>query len=158
MILFYQERDKIYSAPKIMSPKNFPIKTITPKNAAYPNLLRKIYDAPRLLYVRGDLSFTNTVPLVAVVGTRRCTSYGKRATIYIVRDLVRAGVGIVSGMALGIDAWAHQTTLEEDGKTVAVLGSGIDDDSLYPRANVRLGKQILKAGGAIISEYEPGSP
>jgi len=92
--------------------------------------LREIHSAPKLLYLRGDISYLNEMPCVAVVGTRKCTSYGKQATISLVRDLARAGVCIVSGLALGIDAWAHGTALEENAKTVAVLGSGIDDKSI----------------------------
>lgn len=137
---------------------NHPIQTITPAHGAYPAMLAQISDPPKLLYVRGDAELANTMPFVAVVGTRRCTPYGKRATVHIVRELARAGVGIVSGMALGIDTWAHQTALEENGKTIAVLGSAVDDASLYPRANVRLGKTILQKGGAILSEYKTGDP
>ena len=141
-----------------MSAQDYPIATITQKDSAYPDILRTLPDAPQMLYVRGELAPLLNMPLVAIVGTRRCTPYGKRATEYIVRDLSRAGVCIVSGMAFGIDAAAHQTALEENGETIAVLGTGIDDASVYPRAHIGLAQRILKSGGVILSEYPPGTP
>ncbi|MBI2463259.1 MAG: DNA-protecting protein DprA [Candidatus Spechtbacteria bacterium] len=138
--------------------EKFPVSQITNSDETYPALLKEIHDPPSPLYIRGDITTTQTIPFVAIVGTRKCTSYGKQVTMNLVRDLTRAGVGIASGMALGIDTVAHQTALEENGKTIAVLGSGIDDASIYPRANMRLAKNILENGGAIVSEYEPASP
>ncbi len=139
-------------------PDKFPLTTITPTSASYPKLLREIHSAPQTLYLRGDISFLDEMPCVAVVGTRRCTSYGKHATVSLVRDLSRAGICIVSGLALGVDSWAHQTALEENAKTAAVLGSGIDDNSIYPRAHVSLARKILQQGGALMSEYKTGAP
>lgn len=136
---------------------NFPIQTLTQNHESYPKFLREIHSAPKTLYMRGDISYLDEMPCVAVVGTRRCTSYGKHATISLVRDLARAGVCIVSGLALGIDGWAHETALEENARTIAVLGSGIDDKSVYPRAHVSLAQKILQQGGAVMSEYEIGA-
>ncbi len=94
---------------------------------------------------------------MAVVGTRAYTDYGKRATHDLTTTLGRAGFGIVSGLALGIDSFAHIAALENGVPTVAVLGCGVDDASLYPHQNLKLAHRILEAGGAIISEYEPGT-
>lgn len=141
-----------------MSMQDYPIATILQKDSVYPEALRTIPDPPQTLYIRGELVQALAMPCVAIVGTRRCTSYGKRAAAYITRDLTRAGICIISGMAFGIDAVAHQAALEERGATVAVLGTGIDDSSLYPRAHMGLARRILESGGAIISEYAPGTP
>jgi len=93
-------------------------------------------------------------PFIGIVGTRMCTPYGKRATEYVVKGLVRAGVVIVSGMANGIDTEAHKAALEAGGETIAVLGSGIDDSVLYPRNNIKLAREI-EQHGAVISEFDP---
>lgn len=118
----------------------------------YPKLLSQIPDPPGLLYCRGNLNLLNQTCL-AVVGTRKLTSYGKEATQYVVKDLVSSFV-IVSGLAIGIDAIAHQTTLDFGGKTIAVLGSGIDDAGIAPKTNFKLAMDILKNDGLLISEYE----
>lgn len=136
-----------------MLPNN--IEYITPDDPRFPPLLLQISDPPEGLYVRGNLK---DHPCVSVVGTRRCTTYGKRATSDIVGGLVSSGMGIVSGMAFGIDAHAHAATLDQGGYTIAVLATGIDDATLYPREHVGLAKRILESGGAIISEQPPGSP
>lgn len=121
----------------------------------YPPLLRQISDPPKGLYVRGTLL---DVPCISIVGTRRCTSYGKRATQEIVRDLIVAGLGTVSGLALGIDAEAHEATLDAGGYTVAILGTGIDEATIYPREHLKLAHRILENGGALVSENPPKSP
>ena len=94
---------------------------------------------------------------MGVGGTRSYTDYGKRAAYDLTTALGRAGFGIVSGLALGIDSFAHIAALEEQIPTVAVLACGVDDASLYPPQNLKLAHRILEAGGAIISEYEPGT-
>lgn len=96
------------------------------------------------------------MPLVAIVGSRRPSSYGRAVTRKLVGELVGSGVGIVSGLALGIDAEAHWATIEAGGYTIAVLGNGID--FIQPPSNHQLGERILKSGGAIVSEYTPGTP
>lgn len=123
--------------------------------ASYSKLLSQISDPPKKLYCRGDLNLLNS-QCFAVVGTRKLTSYGKEATRKITTGLVQTGFVIVSGLAMGIDATAHQATLDARGKTIAVLGSGIDDASMYPQIHIRLAKDILTNGGLIISEYEEG--
>lgn len=123
-------------------------------DAAYPDRLRQQSAAPYLLYVRGDPRWIGT-PMVAVVGTRRATAYGRQAATRIAADLAAAGVTVVSGLAVGIDAAAHAAALEAGGGTVAVLGCGVD--VVYPPGNRTLGERIA-AEGALVSEYPPGRP
>lgn len=118
----------------------------------YPAQLREIPSPPKALYVRGHIP--EGKPMIGIVGTRRCTPYGKRVTEHIVKGLVRAGVVIVSGMAIGIDSEAHKAALASGGETVAVVGSGIDESVVYPRSNVHLAREIEKHG-AVISEFDP---
>ncbi len=132
------------------------ITTISINDAAYPPALKEIHNAPRTLYVRGTLPARDALAL-AVVGTRTPSAYGKQITPGIVRELVRHGATIVSGLALGIDGIAHEATLASGGVTVAVLGSGIDDASIYPPSHKTLARRILESGGALISEYAPGT-
>jgi DNA processing protein len=120
---------------------------------AYPRYLREIPNPPPLLYVLGEVQETDRWA-VAVVGTRRLTSYGRQATRDLVTGLVRSGVTIVSGLARGIDAVAHKTALEMGGRTLAVLGSGLD--CIYPPENRLLVKQMAAGQGAAISEYGLG--
>lgn len=128
---------------------------LTPFDPAYPPRLKHIYDLPPLLWVKGNLKALAR-HFMAVVGTRKPSSAGRELTLQLTRDLVRkTGVGIVSGLANGIDTLAHKVTLEEKGCTVAVLGSGID--RIYPRSNIRLAQQIVENGGALISEFVPGT-
>ena len=121
----------------------------------YPQLLRKIDDPPEILYVRGSLDL-NSGPVLAVVGTRRYSDYGKRVALELVGQLAEMSFIIVSGMALGIDTFAHKAALEKGAKTVAVLGTGIDRASVYPKENLGLSEKIVESG-ALISEYPPKS-
>ena len=132
------------------------IRLVTINDDKYPSRLKEIYDAPALLYVRGELK-EDEWPL-AVVGTRKITSYGRVVTPKIVADLARQGIAIISGLAFGVDALAHSVTLENHGRTVAVLGSGIDDQSIYPVPNLELARRIVESGGAVISELPPQNP
>jgi DNA processing protein len=118
----------------------------------YPGLLKHIYDPPILMWGLGDPLVLNE-PMLAVVGTRRMTSYGKTMARKISEDLVQQDVVIVSGLALGVDTTAHETTIENGGRTVAVLGSGID--WIYPRGNRKLAQEIIRTGGAILTEFPP---
>ncbi len=123
-------------------------------DANYPEPLRQISSPPPFLFVRGKLpSFHKSL---AVVGTRAMTSYGHYATEKLTRQLVQNGFVIVSGLALGVDACAHQTALSNKGITVAVLGSGVDQ--ICPATNHRLAMSILESGGAIVSTYPFGTP
>lgn len=121
---------------------------------AYPPLLREIEDPPPLLFVRGD--FTDRDDLsVALVGTRKRSTYGEMVADQLSRDLVRRGFTVVSGLAVGIDSDAHDGTLEAGGRTIAVTACGIDVN--YPAANADLRERITKSG-AVISEFAMGAP
>jgi DNA processing protein len=124
-------------------------------DAEYPQQLKELYDPPPVLWSRGTLSVGNIVsPIVAVVGTRRATSYGLRMTSQIVGALARAGATIVSGMALGIDAAAHRASLDAGKATIAILGTGAD--VAYPRAHTALHREISD-NGLVMSELPPGA-
>jgi len=132
------------------------IKTINIQDKNYPKLLKGIKDPPEVLYVRGELNPEENC--FAVVGTRMASAYGKQVALEIAGDLAEAGLTIVSGMAPGIDTFVHQATLERKGRTIAVLGTGLDEKSIYPQSNLKLAKKILETGGCLISEYPPGTP
>jgi DNA processing protein len=119
----------------------------------YPTYLREIPSPPPLLYVQGALQASDQFA-VAVVGTRRLTTYGRQVTRDLVIGLVQSGVTVVSGLARGIDAIAHKTALEFNGRTIAVLGSGLD--CVYPAENRALAEQIAAGHGAVLSEYALG--
>ena len=128
---------------------------ITIKDKNYPELLKQIYDPPKELYINGELKKSEKYPL-AVVGTRKMSNYGKQTTEHFVRVLAQSGLTIISGLALGIDSLAHKTALENKTKTIAVLGSGLDD--IYPKIHKNLAEKIINSGGAVISEYSPETP
>jgi DNA processing protein len=132
----------------------FEIRKISEADAEFPNCLRTIPSRPKELYVRGMLDLT--APAVAVVGARVPSTYGKQAAQDIASGLARAGVCVVSGMAPGIDTLAHQTALECHGKTVGVIGAGLDKDSFFPQTNLDLAEEIVDTGGCLVSEYPPG--
>ncbi len=132
------------------------ITVLTKDDDAYPDLLKTIYDPPFCLFVRGTLNFSECYPL-AVVGTRKCTPYGTQVTQEMVGTLARHGITIVSGLALGIDGIAHETTLQAGGQTIAVLGSGNNRHHVYPAAHRQLADRIVEKGGAVISEFPPGT-
>lgn len=132
--------------------------TITDDDSSYPPSLKEISSPPAVLYGRGEKTALATPHTVAVVGTRRPTPYGIEATEAVVAGLAPAGVTVVSGLATGIDTKAHKTALEHRGVTVAVLGSGVDPMSLFPPENRGLSERIAVSGGAVISEYAPGTP
>lgn len=122
--------------------------------ADYPALLAQIPDRPKQLHVRGTLP-SDEMKWLAVVGSRACTEYGRRACRYLLEGLRGYPVVIVSGLAYGIDAEAHRVALDAGLPNVGVPGSGLDWSALYPRANVALGREIIAAGGALISEFKP---
>ena len=122
-------------------------------DADYPEQLKNIFDPPPVLYLRGNRSSLRDVP-VALVGSRRATPYGLSVAENLALDLAAASVGVVSGMARGIDTAAHRGAIKGGGRTVAVLGCGVD--VVYPRENARLVDEIAITG-AVISEFPPGS-
>jgi DNA processing protein len=135
------------------------LKQLSP--AEFPTLLREIADPPKQLYLRGELPAQSEVEgpggkkWLAVVGSRAMTSYGKQAVRHLIEGLRGYPVVIVSGLAYGVDAEAHKAALEAGLTTVAVPGSGLDWNVLYPKANVGLAREILKAGGCLLSEEKP---
>ncbi len=131
------------------------IGTISINESGYPRLLKEINDPPHTLFIRGKLP-ADGLPTLGVVGTRKFTTYGKRACEDIVGPLAKQGFVIISGLALGIDGIAHQITLDNGGTTIAVLGTGINKSSVYPSFHQPLAEKIINSGGAIISEYPPG--
>lgn len=132
------------------------VKVMTIKDKNYPTLLKEIYDPPALLYYKGEIKKEDSVA-VAVVGSRKFSDYGRRIAAKLGRELAENGVTVVSGLALGIDAIAQEAALRANGRTIAVLGRGLDE--IYPIANTRLAEQIIKSGrGAIISEFALGVP
>lgn len=149
---FINEKNKINPDEIIEKLNKENIKVITINDDFYPKLLSEIYNPPFLLYYKGNFEQKDEFSL-AVVGTRKHTYYGKQATEHIVRNLALNGLTIVSGLALGIDTIAHLSTIQANGRTIAVLGSGIDNQSIYPSANRYLVDKIINNGGAVISEF-----
>lgn len=121
----------------------------------YPKLLKEIPDSPGILYLKGKLLPQDDLA-IAVVGSRKFSNYGQTVTHELVYPLARAKITIVSGLALGIDAFAHQAALEAKGRTIGILACGLDQ--VYPVSNIRLVDKILASGGAIISEFPLGMP
>lgn len=130
------------------------IHTISKSSKQYPEHLREIASPPGQLHLCGQLPLD--LPFVAVVGSRKVTDYGREATERLVSELAGAGVGIVSGLALGVDGCAHRAALKAGGYTLAVMACGLD--SIYPSRHRDLAKDILKHGGGLVSEYETGTP
>src|SRR5262249_30658050 len=120
----------------------------------YPPNLRQIADAPPVLFVRGSLR-PEDANAVALVGTRRATAYGVAVAEKLAHDLASAGVTVVSGLAKGIDTVAHCATVDAGGRTLAVLGNGLDQ--VYPAANRDLARRVVSSG-ALVSEFPPGTP
>lgn len=134
------------------------IREITYDSELYPALLREISAPPAKLFVRGSVELLHCPGMLAVVGSRKASAYGRAAVDRLLPPLIRAGVVIVSGLAYGIDSLAHRAVVELKQPTIAVLGSGVDDASIYPRTHISLARDILKYNGAVISEYPSGTP
>ncbi len=150
------QRQNIDPATEFQKLQDSDIQITTIQDKYFPKNLKTITSPPFLLYVRGNLDALKS-PSIAVVGSRKISDYGKHAISSIISDVARSGITIVSGLALGTDAQAHRQALESNGKTIAVLGGGIDDTTITPRSHINLAKQILDSGGTIISEYPIGS-
>ncbi len=128
------------------------LKIVSLFDSDYPQNLVQIYDPPIVLFYRGNLP-KNEQPSIAIVGTRKVTGYGRLVTEKFATELAAAGLTIISGLARGVDSIAHQSTLKAQGRTLAVLGGGLNQ--LYPPENQNLANQIIDSGGAVISEYFP---
>lgn len=151
-----EERGKINPDEEMVRLEKENIKIITLSDENYPALLKEIHNPPFILYVREEMDF-NAAPMIAIVGSRKYTEYGLSAAQKFAQELTHAGFVVVSGMALGIDAIAHQATLEAGGKTVAVLGSSVDDKNIFPKHNFNLGQEIIRQG-ALLSDYPVETP
>jgi len=125
-------------------------------DGVYPSSLREIYDPPIVLYVKGAWAECLDQPCIGVVGSRKCSTYGQNAAMMLARDLAQRGLTVVSGFARGIDAAAHRGALDSGGRTMAVLGTGIDE--VYPRDHKKLAEEILAGGGALVSQFPLGTP
>lgn len=137
---------------KLIEEKN--ITVVTWDDEDYPRRLREVNQAPPVLFIRGRIEPKDEWA-VAIVGTRRVTSYGKQVTEEIAACLAANGVTVISGLARGVDAVAHETALRNGGRTIGVLGNGVD--RIYPPEHANLAKHMLEAG-AVISDYAPGTP
>src|SRR4030043_755558 len=135
--------------------KRLSISYLVVGDAGYPVNLKEVEGAPSVLYIKGEIK-KGDERAVAIVGTRRMTTYGREVTEKFVKDLSASGITIVSGLARGIDTCAHKAALMEGGRTLAVVASGLD--ITYPPENASLADEIIKEGGAVISEYPLGYP
>jgi DNA processing protein len=121
----------------------------------YPALLRETYDPPIVLYCAGDLKRSLAQPVVAIVGSRRCSTYGRNVAEMLGRELAARGVTIASGLARGIDSAAHLGALDGKGLTIAVIGTGLDE--VYPKEHKKLAEKV-KENGVLITEFPLGTP
>lgn len=151
-----EERIKIDPDQEMTRLEKESIKILTLDDLDYPPLLKEIHNPPYLLYIRGEMDFGNA-PMISIVGSRKYTEYGLSVAQKFAHELAQAGFVIVSGMALGIDAIAHQAALEAGGKTVAILGSSIDDKNIFPKHNFNLAQEIIRQG-ALMSDYPVETP
>lgn len=149
---FLEKRKEINPDAEIENMGKLGIGAISEDDEDYPKNLCEIYDPPFLLYYKGNTKCLNSFN-VAMVGARKPTNYGKQAASLIASGLAQNGITIVSGMAFGIDAIAHETAVKNNGQTIGILGSGIDEKSFYPKQNLRLMDEIIDKNGIIISEY-----
>lgn len=148
----FKERVSFHDITSKMEKFGISIFSITDEK--YPDYLRTIADPPPFLFVRGKIPSLHKA--LGVVGTRAVTPYGQMVTDRLTADLTRNGFVIVSGLAYGVDSYAHESCLKNNGKTIAVLGSGVD--LIYPSVNTNLANRIVANGGAIVSEYPLSSP
>ena len=121
----------------------------------YPERLKNIDSPPKQLYCLGNLELLNYKNNIAMIGSRNCSSYGERAAKDFAYNLAKEDICIVSGLAKGIDSFSHIGALNAKGRTIAVLGSGLDN--IYPKENIKLVKEIIKNNGLVISEYPLGT-
>jgi len=128
---------------------------ITLQDKDYPAILKEIHDPPKELYIKGKFDNADKTA-IGIVGTRNYSQYGKQVALDISGKLAELGITIVSGLAKGIDTFAHEAALEAGGRTIAVLGTSLDKKSFFPSSNYRLGEKISQHG-ALISEYSPGT-
>ena len=145
-------REKLDKYLEYMSENNVEIVNIYDKE--YPDKLKVIYDPPIVLYVKGNKNILNDKS-IAIIGSRRCTKYGEKTAKSLAYNLSLNNINVISGLAKGIDSFAHEGCLSARGKTIAVVGCGLD--RVYPEENKELFKNIIEANGTIISEYVIGT-
>lgn len=131
------------------------IEILTIDDRTYPKQLKQIYDPPKILYVKGNKEILNNVG-IAIVGCRNSTKYGELIAKNLGYYLAKNNVNVISGLARGIDSFAHIGAIYAKGKTIAVLADGLD--RIYPKENIKIVEKIIEYGGCIISEYPIGSP
>lgn len=124
----------------------------------WPKALFEIPQKPRKLFIRGEFPETETHKFLCIVGSRKHSGYAREAIQKLISDLKNRNIVIVSGLAIGIDTIAHETALENNLKTIAVLGTGADKSAVYPRCNQKLAEEIIEKGGCIISEFKNETP
>ncbi|MBI4100125.1 DNA-protecting protein DprA [Candidatus Microgenomates bacterium] len=151
---FCDFREKFFPYDYFSSLQKKGIKALSLLDKDYPELLKQISAPPPVLYFKGEFKPEDNLSL-AVVGTRKVTTYGREVTMVLVNNLVAAGLTIVSGLARGVDTIAHQTALSAGGRTIAVLGSGVEN--IYPPENKELAFRISQKG-AVVSEFPPDCP
>lgn len=153
-LIYFRKNFKIEIFKKSLTEEN--IQTLSVDESNYPALLKQIYLPPPILYYQGILTTDFfSQPTISIVGSRRPSAYGKQIVERLVRDLAKINFIIISGLALGIDELVHNITLEEKGKTIAVLGSGLNN--IYPSCNKLLAEKISQSG-CLISEFPPDTP
>ncbi|HEY4695253.1 MAG TPA: DNA-processing protein DprA [Candidatus Nanoarchaeia archaeon] len=150
---FDQFRQSVDPDKKLAELEDKKVKILTLLDLHYPERLKEIHFSPPVLYYKGDFTKADNLAL-AVVGSRKITAYGREVTEILVEQLTHAGLTIVSGLAKGVDSLAHKAALEAGGRTLAVLGSGLD--VIYPPENVKLASEIIKHG-ALVSEFPLGT-
>lgn len=132
----------------------YPIHSL--QHAEWPPLMHEMADTPKQLFIRGDLPNPALYRYLCIVGSRSCSPHGKETCERLIRGLAGHAICIVSGLALGIDGIAHRAALDAGLPTLAIPGSGLADEDLYPQSNVSLAQDILNAGGALLSEFASG--
>ena len=152
--IIYESRNADFSE-KFKKLEKLNIKVISMKDEKYPERLKQIAQPPVFLYYRGDISLAGKEKIIAVVGTRKPTVYGKNSCERIVDELTEGDVTTISGLALGIDTVCHKRTLQKGGKTIAVVGSGLD--VVYPYENKKYWEEIGEKG-LLLSEFPPETP
>jgi DNA processing protein len=152
-ILYVKYRQNLEQYVSYMQKYN--IGVISIQDEEYPENLKNIYDSPIVLYYKGNINLLKNSRIIAMVGCRKCSNYGKNVTLKLAQELSQKGICIASGMAIGIDSYSHTGCINAGGKTIAILGSGVD--VIYPKENTSLYSRILKTGGLILSEYVIGT-
>lgn len=154
--LWMGHKQKFEAEKEIIKLNGLGVKLLDFREDTYPELLKECRGSPALLYYRGNLPPKDSLCL-AVVGSRKATVYGEMVVGRICKPLIQHGIILVSGLAFGVDGLAHKLCVDNNAKTIAVLGSGVDDRSIYPREHLNLAQRILENGGLLISEYPPSA-